>query len=59
VYVRGYVALIKGVCVGCFLVTDTAQVELRSKRARRGYVALVEGVFRVCRVFSCDRYGSS
>ena len=30
--------------------------------ARRGCVARVkgcEGVFRVCRVFSCDRHGSS
>ena len=40
-------------------MTDTAQVELRSGRARRGYVALVKGEFRMCRVFSCDRYGSS
>jgi len=27
--------------------------------ARRGYVACVKGVFRVCRVFSCVRHGSS
>ena len=38
---RGYVARVKGVpwgvrgflgCVGCFIVSDTAQVELKSKR---------------------------
>jgi len=27
--------------------------------ARRGFVARVKGVCRVCRVFSCDRQGSS
>ena len=48
---------------GMGLHSSTFQLNLSSLYgiggARRGCVARVKGVFRVCRVFSCVRHGSS
>jgi hypothetical protein len=45
------------------LHSSTFQLNLSAlygiRGARRGCVARVKGMFRVCRVLSCDRHGSS